>query len=179
LATQRITIAKIGGSAADLVLVRLREWSASRTDSDPSEWSSDQWPPSVRIAADVFADRLRANSLYLPIVYFFEWVDQWSMGDIFKRWLTPPDGKPPLAVFADRHQVFGYPLPDGSCLVRHLTTCGPQQFGEYDEYVDRLLGAVRTWDTVVERSALVVLREVVGGLVTDDELRESLPEVPN
>jgi hypothetical protein len=178
VATQRMTIAKIGGIAADVALLRLQAWAAARADVDPDEWSSDQWPQSVRVQADAFADRLRTNSLAPPVIYFVEWSDLWSMGDLFRRWLTPPGGPPPLAIHADRFEVYGYGLPDGGHLGRHLTTAGPQQFGEYDQFVGRLHEAVRAWQELAVRSALIVLREVVSGLVTDEELTASLSFVP-
>ncbi|SIO59060.1 hypothetical protein SAMN05444166_5911 [Singulisphaera sp. GP187] len=99
---------------------------------------------------------------------------------LFNRWLTPPSGPGPLAIHADRFEVYGYALPDGGHLGRHLTTAGPQQFGEYDQFVGRLHEAVVAWqELVAERAALIVLREVVGGLVTDEELKASLSLVPN
>jgi hypothetical protein len=179
LATQRVTVAKVGGIAADVALLRLRGWAAARKDADPDEWSSDQWPSNVRIQADAFADRLRANSLSLPVIYFVEWSDLWSMGDLFSRWLTPPGGPPPFSIHADRFEVYAYALPDAGRLGRHLTAAGPQQFGEYDHFVGRLRDAIGAWQELAEQAALIVLREVVGGLVTDDELKTSLSVVPD
>jgi hypothetical protein len=179
MATQRITIAKIGGISADVALRRLREWAAARGDADPGEWSSDQWPSSVRAQVDSFADLLRANSLALPVIHFVEWSDLWSMGDLFRRGLTPPGGPPPLAIHGDRFEVYGYSLPDGGRLNRHLTTVGSEQFDEYDQFMGRLHEAVGAWQELADRAALIVLREVVGGLVTDDELTASLSLVPD
>ena len=178
MATQRITIAKIGGIAADVALRRLRAWAAVREEADLDEWSSDQWPHKIRVQADEFADRLRANSLAPPVIHFVEWTDLWSIGDLFHRWLLPPGGPPPLAIYADRFEVYGYSLPDGGHLDRHLTTAGPQQFGEYDRFVSRLQEAVGAWQEVAEQAVLIVLREVGGGLVTDEELTASLSYVP-
>jgi hypothetical protein len=39
--------------------------------------------------------------------------------------------------------------------------------------------AIRAGQELVDRAALVVLREVVGGLVTDEKLRDSLALVPD
>ena len=75
--------------------------------------------------------------------------------------------------------MYGYALPDGGHLGRHLTTAGLQQFGEYDQFVGRLHEAVGAWQEWAERAALIVLREVVGGLVTDEELKASLSLVPD
>ena len=70
-----------------------------------------------------------------------------------------------VAIHADRFEIYGYPLPDDGRLVRHLATAGPQQFDEYDWFVGRLREAVEAWRGLAGRAAIVVLREVIGGLV--------------
>jgi hypothetical protein len=179
LASQRITVAKVGGLAAEVVMLRLREWASARQTDDLTEWSSEQWPLSVRSRADAFADRLRSHALDLPVVYFAEWADLWSMGDVFSRMLAPLGGPAPLTIHAVRFEIYGYGLPDGGRLVQHLASVGPQQFTEEDWFVRQLHEAVLAWQELVEQAALVVLREVVGGLVTDDELSNSLSRVPD
>ena len=176
---QRITIAKIGGVAADLVVHRLREWAEARRTSDPTEWSKEQWPPEVRRRADAFADRLRGAALVPPVIHFVEWVDLWSMGDMFHRWLTPPVGRRSILIHGDRFQVYGYSLPDEGRLERHLATAGRQQYPESDLFVGRLLEAVEAWKARADQAVLIVLREVLGGLVTDEELVDSLSTVPD
>jgi hypothetical protein len=178
LPAQRITVAKVGGLAADVLARRLREWSAARLTSDPNEWSSDQWPGPVRHAADRFADHLRAHAPAPPVGYWVEWVDLWSMGDTCARWLTPPDGPMPLVVYADRVQLYAYSLPDAGRLAQHLAEAGPQQFPESDWLVGRLREAIGAWEGLVARSVLVLLRQVVGEAVTDEQLLASLEHVP-
>jgi hypothetical protein len=178
VASQRITVTKIGGMAAEIVMLRLHEWAAARHTDDLNEWSSEQWPLSVRSRADAFADRLRSHALDLPVVYFAERADLWSMGDVFSRLLTPPDGPAPLHIHADRFEIYGYGLPDGGRLVQYLASVGPQQSTEYDWFVRQLQEAVQAWQELVEQAALVVLREVVEGLVTDDELSDSMSLLP-
>jgi hypothetical protein len=179
LPTQRITVAKVGGAAADVTVRRLREWSAARLTTDPDEWSNEQWPEQVRHAADQFADRLRSNAVAPPVVYFVEWVDMWSMGDLFSHWLTPPDGPTPFVVHADRFELYAYSIPDAGRLARHLASAGAQQFEESDWFVARLREAGGAWQGLVERSVLVVLRQVVGALVSDEELLVSLDRTPD
>jgi hypothetical protein len=179
VATQRITIAKIGGAAADVIELRLREWSAARQTTDPNEWSSEQWPPDLRRQADSFANQLRTHALVLPVVYFIEWADLWSMGDLYPRWLTPSSGNAPLYIHANRFEIYGYGLPDGGRLADHLSSAGPRQWEESDWYASKLSEAVGAWQHLVDRSMLIVLREVVGGLTTDEELVASLDHVPD
>jgi hypothetical protein len=179
MASQRITVAKVGGAAGELVMLRLREWASAIQTEDRNEWSKEQWPVEVRRQADAFAERLRSHALSPPVIYFAEWADLWSMGDLFIRLLTPPGQPPPLVVHSERFEVYGYPLPDSECLAQHLVSATPQQFVEYDWLVWQLRQAEEAWNDLVDTAALVVLREVVGGLVIDDELRDSLSLVPD
>jgi hypothetical protein len=178
MASQRISVAKVGGVAADATLMRLRGWAAERQSDDPNEWSNDQWPSSVRFEVDAFADRLRANSLSPPVVYFVEWSDLWSMGDVYIHWLTPPGGPPPLMIHADRYEVYGYALPDGGRLGRHLGAAGPRECDEYDWFIARLHQALSAWEHLTERAVLIVIREVVGALYEDHEVLALLSCVP-
>jgi hypothetical protein len=179
LASQRITVAKIGGIAADIVLQRIREWSAARQADNPREWSCEQWPQDVRKQADTFGDRLRAHAFIPPVVHFIEWTDMWSMGDLFGRWLSPLDGPSPLAVHADRFEIFVYALPDGGRLAQHLANAGPQQWTESDWFIARLREAVSAWQEFVEQAVIVVLREVVGGSGLDEDVMASLKRIPD
>jgi hypothetical protein len=179
LPTQRITVAKVGGVAADIIVQRLREWSAARQTSNPHEWSSEQWPQSVREQADAFAEQLRAHAFVPPVVYFIEWSDTWSMGDLFGRRLTPPNGAKAFVVNADRYEIFAYSLPDADRLAQHLAAAGPQQFIEYDWFIGRLREAVGVWQEIVERAVLVVLRHVVGACVSNEDVMESLRSKPD
>ncbi len=179
MATQRITIAKVGGLAADVARLLLQEWSAARRSTDPDEWGGEQWPPEVRRQADSFAEGLRTHALALPVVYFIEWADLWSMGDLFHRWLTPPGQPRPPTIHADRFEIFGYAWPDDGRLAEHLSTAGPQQWEESDWFVSRLSEAIEAWEHVVDRATLIVLREVVGGLTMDEEVLASLDHVPD
>ncbi len=179
MATQRITVAKIVGAAGAAVRQRLQTWSAARQAVNPNEWGSTQWPQSVRDEADEFAGRMRANALALPVLHFVEWVDRWSMGDLFDRWLTPPEGSPPLLVFANRFVVYGYSLPDEGRLGRYLAAAGPQQWPETDWFIQRLQEAIEAWRGLVEQATLVVLRDVVDGSVSDEEVTTSLARIPD
>lgn len=179
MASQRVTLAKIGGVAVDAVAALSRRWAAARTTADPCEWSSEQWPLAARKEADDFARALRAHCCEPPVISFAEWSDLWSMGDVFDRLLSPPESPDPIWIYADRYEIRGYMLPDDGRLNRHLA--GHRRRPHVDEYellAMRLREAISSWDTMVERAALVLLREPVGGFVTDDELLNSLRHMP-
>lgn len=178
MASQRITVAKVGGVAAQIIVERLREWSSARQISSSDEWSPEQWPQHVRERADDFADQLRAHAFSLPVVHFIEWVDMWSVGDLFARWLTPPDGPIPFVLYANRYQVFAYILPDGGRLAQHLAAAGPQQSAEANWFVSRLREVVEAWQELVAPAVVVVVRNVLGSTVLDEEITASLRRTP-
>jgi hypothetical protein len=178
LASQRITIAKVAGLSAEVALQRLGGWSAARQVDDPNLWSSEQWPEQVRQEADDFAERVRAHGLTPPVLHFIEWADLWSMGDLFERWLTPPGSPPPIAVYANRFDMFAYGLPDGGHLGEYLAGAGPQQWTETDWFIGRLREAVEAWQELVQRAALIVLRYVADASATDEEVEASLHITP-
>jgi hypothetical protein len=179
LASQRITIAKLAGASADGALHRLGNWTAARLVDDPSLWSSEQWPDQVRLEVDDFAEQLRAHGLTLPVVYFTEWSDLWSMGDLFQRWLMPPGGPPPTRVHGNQFEVFAYGLPDGGRLADYLAAKEPQQWAESNWYIGRLREAVEAWQDLVQRAALVVLRYVVDASTADEQVEASLHATPD
>ena len=178
LATQRITVVKIGGEAADAIALEFGEWASARRTDKPNEWSSSQWPSDARDAADRFVSALRANAMVPPVIHFAEWIDLWSMFDTFRRWLTPPDGLEPGNIHTGRFEVYGYALPDGERLARYLADAGVQQWRETDRYIWNLREAVEAWEALVDRSVIVVIREAVDGSVTDEEVTASLKVIP-
>jgi hypothetical protein len=178
MATQVISVVKVAGSAGTWAWGRLQDWAAARQANGAGTWAAEQWPPEVRQEADRLADRLRSHARVPPVVHFVEWVDSWSMGDSVARWLTPERGPAAVRVYGDRHELFGYALPDGGVLVQHLAGDGPHQHPEEDWLVRRLREAAESWDGLYDRAALVVLRRVTAPSVTDEELAASLKAVP-
>jgi hypothetical protein len=151
MATQRLTVATVIGESAERVFALFRSWALN--------------PAPERI--DNFAVALRDNALSLPVVYFCEWADYWLMGGD----LVPGSG----VVEGRRYQA--------ACLspaqaLAWAERCG-QQFQEQEWLAARLREAVLSWQGVIgEQLAVVVLREVVGGAMSDEEVRESLTGVP-
>jgi len=176
--SQRITIAKLAGLSGDIALKRLSAWSSARNVANPNLWSPEQWPSQFRQEADEFAEQVREHGFALPICHFVEWADMWSMGDLFPRWLTPPNCSRPIGVHANRFEIFAYSLPDEGRLARYLAAAGPQQFAETDWFVVRLQEAVSAWEKLVPRATLVVLRYIVSGCALDEEVAASLQTSP-
>lgn len=174
MASQRITIAKLAGVSGDVALQRMSAWASARNRANPSLWSPEQWPEGIRKAADRFAEQVREHGFALPVCYFVEWSDMWSMGDSFFRWLTPKGCPGPVGVHADQFEVFAYGLPDDGRLANHLATAERGQFDETDWFIGRLQESVCAWDKLAPRATLVILREALDGSALDEEVTASL-----
>jgi hypothetical protein len=149
MATQRLTIATIAGNAA-IAIGNL--FDALRVNPNPS-------------AVDQLCASVRDNGLALPMVYFCEWTDRWLMGDL----VPGPDKLEGLQF-------------EATCLspqqaVAWAGRCG-NQFQEQEWFATRLHEAAIGWGSVAERYAIVVIRHVIGGWATDDEVSQSLSTVP-
>ena len=162
MATQRVTVAKVAGAAAAAVADRFRGWWGSR--------QGDTFPPAVREEVDRFALAFRAHAAAPPVVYFSEWIDHWSMGDV-----VPALGQPGAEVVAgDRFEACCHRLP----VTVNAPTWGGEPAQETEWLAARVREATAAWAAIAPEGVLVVLREVIGGTVTDDELVASLESVP-
>jgi len=148
MAMQRLTVATFAGQSATTVAEVVH---SLRTKGDPA-------------AVDRFCAAVRDNGLSLPIVYFCEWVDRWLMGNL----VPGPD-----AVEGRQYQAAC--LSPEQALV-WAEQCG-HQFPEQEWLAARLREAAVAWGGV-ERRAVVVIREVLGGTTTDEEVEASLNVVP-
>lgn len=163
MATQRVTMAKIAGRSAAIVAQSFRRWQETRQE--------DEFPAAVRDAVDTFADQLRANAHVPPVVFFAEWVDLWSMGD-----LIPGLGDERAVVIGGtRYQACCHQPP-----VSFKTTTIVGEPSQESQWLKRRLEeATDAWEPLARDAVIVVLRESLGALVTDEELADSLDTVPS
>jgi hypothetical protein len=148
MATQRMTVATLIGAAAAVVAKLFAGWHAK---PDPA-------------AVDRLCASLRDHCLSLPVVYFSEWADRWSMGDSLPGDIV--EGRRYQAVCLSPEQA-------EVCAAR----CG-QQFFEQGWLAARLREAAIDCASVAEQGVVVLLREVVGPTTIDEEVRRSLSVVP-
>ena len=161
--TQRITLAKIGGVAAAHVERRFATWLALR--------QGDDWPALARQEFDQFAEALRANAAFPPIVYFSEWIDMWSGGDLVPTLRRPLK----LGIRGDRYEACCHRVP----VKLGGLTSAPQKAQEATWLIARVDEANAAWSDLVDDSVIVILREVLAPLVEDEELESSLGMVPS
>jgi hypothetical protein len=161
--TQRVTLAKIGGLAADAIERQFALWSSRRI--------GDSYPEHVRRSLDEFAISLCAHASKPPVVYFSQWIDMWSLGD-----LLPGLGDDRAATIDGiKYQACCHRPP-----IRFRTTIiGDDPPQESNWLVNRLREAEDAWAELVPNYIIVVVREVVGGLVEDNEMDAAQEHVPD
>src|SRR5262245_25381609 len=148
MATQRMTVATLIGASAAVVAQLFASW---RAKPDPA-------------AVDQLCASLRDYGMSLPVVYFSEWADRWSMGDTFPAGVV--EGRRFQAICLSPEQA-------EAC----AAGCG-QQFFEEGWLAARLREAAMDCASVAEQCVVVLLREVVGPTTIDEEVRRSLSVVP-
>ena len=153
MATQRLFIATFAGEAAAVVANLFRAWRDASAAVDVA-------------AVDLFCTALRSNSTTLPLVYFCEWVDRWQMGD-----RVPGPG-------SVNGRLFQTTVFTRDEALEWASRCG-NQFQEEKWLAARLREAAVAWNGLVDRAIVVVVREVLGGVTTDEELQASLDAVPS
>jgi hypothetical protein len=171
MAAQRITFAKVAGQAAAVIHQLFVRWIAA------SEGSA--LPDAIRAEIDDFATNLRAHAATPPGLYFSEWVDMWSMGDIVPNLGSE---KAPVAT-GNRVQACCHVAPIQFEKLRKGINVRLAISGEPAQEATWLVARLREAEDACGEMAgdnwvLVVLREVLGLTVTDEEVQASLQSVP-
>ena len=162
MATQRLTIAKVGGRSAQLVLALFQAWQRRATE--------DRSSSEILAAIDMFVEQLRDHAHCPPILYFTDWIDQWSMGD-----LVPGLGnKSAIVVAGNRFEACCHKPP----ISMRTTTIQGQEAQETRWLRSRIQEAENAWSELTQEAVIIVIREPLGALVSDEELVESLGSTP-
>lgn len=179
---QCVTVAKIAGKASRSVARAFHRWSEARTPcrEEPSLVQPSQWPESCRREMKRLADQLREHATQLPIVFYNEHVDMWSMGDVFAM-AFPKNGNLLSEVESnDGLSLLCYELPDGNALDEHMRRkLRRHSFWETVSYFRVVQAAASSWEGLIDHAVIVVVRSVLGGSVLDKEVRAAQDVVPD
>ena len=147
--TQWMTVATLEGAAATFVAGLFQ-----RTSEQPMEFD-----------VDFFCAAIRERGRELPIVYFAEWIDRWSMGDT----LPGPD-----AVEGINFQVCCFTSTEA---LDRAMKCG-SQYPEQQWFAARLREAATAVDGAGYPTAIVAIREVLDVSTDDSAYKVAASVVP-
>ncbi len=179
MASQVITLAKIGGKAGDHLWAMFQRWYETRSADQTSEISSDQWPTATHEAVEQFVTNLEQCRNCPSVLYYAQWLDSWSMGDVFQACFLSSDGAGGLHVCSPKYELFAYRLPDEDRLLNR-TKSRRRNLPDQEEWLRwHLRQAMGAWSSIAQQSTLVLVRNVVGGMATAEEVEASLDLTPD
>jgi hypothetical protein len=171
MASQRVLIFAFAG--ADAIWSEVRRWSDARAPVGADE-SPEDWPGDIRDEIDAFVEKIFAAALTPPVLYRSEHVDCWSMGDAFADAMGKSDPNCSRQLYTANHEIV-------ATWVTGAERLGSPRPGA-DEGVwlhNRLNEAVVGWSEFADDRLLILVRTILGGLWTDDEVAASLKSIPD
>jgi hypothetical protein len=176
MAIQRITIAKIAGPGGQLIQERVRAWAALEAQADDNE---DLRPSLIR-QVTAFVNAFRANASEPPVLFFAEYIDQWSVA--FSQVRFFPKKCPITLVLNAGPSVATYELPDAGKLRRHISRKlkRPKSIWAYEDrwFLSHLHDAIVMYSAILPRATLIILRESWTSSPDDTEVIASASTIP-
>lgn len=152
MATQRITVTVLAGEAGAFVQGQFRSWHTT--------------PPHPEIA-DQFCDSVLAHAAAPPVTYFCQWIDHWLTGDAVSA---------PNTLDGRKYQV--------TCLTRDQALawaeeCSQTRPVQEQHWLAVQLRQASTCWPVEQRGVVLIIREVIGPSLSDQEIESTLNDMPN
>jgi hypothetical protein len=182
VASQRITVLKVAGKAAELISAQVSTWSGARDVREAGVWDALDWPEEIRSRVDALAHVLISRGEKLPILFWSQHVDHWSAGNLFQDPFREC-GSVFVQIPGNGIEWYSYHLPDGdrikTFLKAHLGNDQRLDTQEFRWFYQVLLEAVSAWERLTEPAIVIVIRTVVGGLIEDEQVESALQQVPD
>lgn len=174
MASQRVLLFTIAGPLSQEIWSDIERWSDARQSDAQNEWSPDDWPTKTHEEVDRLVARLIDHGFTPPILYRSEHVDLWSMGDVFTTALVKPHPDGTRQLFTCSHEVI-------ATRVRFTEQIIPDADANDETrwLYSRINEAIAAWGSFAEERLVVLVRTVLGGLWTDDDVSNAVGEIPS
>ncbi len=159
---------------AETIWEQICDWSEARTVTTTSEWSPEDWPMETRLEIDVFLDTLMREGFEPPILYRSEYVDCWSMGDVFWNAMEKANPNGGRQLQTGQHEIIANWV-DSRKRIEPLADANFETVRLYRHIND----AAGAWGDLAERRLIVLVRTMLRGLWTDHEVAQALKTVPS
>ena len=179
MASQRMTLAKVGGLSASLLEQTIAHLAEAEHPPAIDDLYERKWSTSDRQSIDNLADSIKAHLYEFPVVYSTEWFDTWCMGDVYRSYLTPDLDFSPYRLEGDRHELHALTSAHSSTVARHITKKRRPRFQEETFLRTRLLECINSWGDTIPTFIIILIREPLGSLVCDSELEGLLDKAPS
>lgn len=166
---QLVVIAKIVGETSSAVISRFRNWARSLAEGNGQ--------PEVALREAIqFLEDVKRNAHEPPIVFFCEYLDMWSTGDLVDRVLARWDSQDKVKLAVNSSEVLCLPMLASASLAMERQTCSEQDEDRWFALV--LREAVNAYSALCEKGVVVIGRRVTGASPTDAEITDAAQSVP-
>ena len=174
MASQKVLLLTVGGAFADSIWRDVCRWSDARATTPDDEWSSDDWPAKIKDEIDTFVEKMKKWGYTPPVLYRSEYVDCWSMGDMFETALVKGHLDFTRRLYTSRYEVI-------ATWVRFSERIIPDDGSpsETTWLYNRVNEAIAAWSEFAENRLVVLVRSALGGLWTDEEVTAALGVIPS
>jgi len=183
MATQRVIIAKIAGASASALFAQFSTSCAGGIGAPAQRSQEGSACPERHSNLRQLMNSVRSHAEAPPVVFYVEYIDMWSMGDVFREAFSACSKRHLVHIVADDLELMLYCLPDNGCLEQHIRSalqknrkCATDA-QETRWFLTLLQEALLSWRLVTEDTALLVMRIVSGPLMCDDQVERSFSEV--
>ncbi|MHB8957952.1 MAG: hypothetical protein ACYC4U_33905 [Pirellulaceae bacterium] len=173
MATQRVLIFSVGGETADRMWQAVCRWSDARTTRLENEWSSENWTEETRVAIDAFVETVKRSAFLPPVLYRAEYIDCWSMSAVYEMALVKRHPDYSRRLMTGTHQIIATWVQSSERII--LEDHSP---AETRWLYNHLNEAFEAWGEISERRLVVLVRSVIDGRPTDEEVVESMKTIP-
>jgi hypothetical protein len=173
MASQRVLLVAIGGDLATAIWQDICRWNDARATEAEDEWAPEDWSLDIRREVDRFVAKMHRSAFTPPVLYRAEYVDTWSMGDVFETALVKKHRDYSRRLYTNDHEIV-------ATWVGHSEHIIPddEATDETRWLYNRVNEAMDAWSDFAERRLLVLVRSGLGGLWADDEVKCALQGVP-
>lgn len=174
MASQRLLLIAVAGKLATKMWNDIVLWSDDRTPHDPEEWSHNDWSHEIQGQVNRFVCNLETFAHMPPVLYRSEHVDLWSMGDEILGSLSNGNQDVSRHLYTNEHELVATWARD----VRKRTP-DAEMTPETLWLHHRVHEALNAWCEITEDRLLVLVRTVLSGLWSDDEISDVLQHLPD
>jgi hypothetical protein len=177
MSTSIVHVLAVIGKGAEQVESACEELLGRRKERHPKEYGSDDWSEQDHKDIEKFCAALVRASRELPVLYYAQYLDSWSVGDMQFRLLEWPDGKR-RQIGGSNFGVVFYPSRYSNEFLAQIKRWRRRRVyrnqAEDRWYLDHIREAIEDalW---LDSSFLVVsISECIDASRQDEEIRESL-----
>ena len=179
---QRVTIVKLGGEAGKAgkaVSDMFARWDPQGVVEKDSLGERTVWPESCQKEMDRLVSVLFQHALDLPTMYFCQYADAWSLGSFVQCHVGGWPGL--IEVGSAKHSLALVPVAaEEKTLKARLTKAlRKRKMTQEDRwFLVNLREAVDAWSPLCVDSAIIVVRELLGGSWLNEEVEASAKVLP-